>query len=109
MFSPVLVGCAIAADAHRRRRRIRKAGMPFTGACRRTNSQGRLRLRATASVEFGGFRAFRAVVKVASLRLRIGAGARGESGMRDSSGEAASLRHAANVDAGLRSAVPRST
>ena len=45
--------------------------MPFTGACRRTNSQGRLRaLRATASVEFGGFRAFRAGVKVASLRLQ---------------------------------------
>lgn len=50
--------------------------MPFTGACRRTNSQGRLRLRATASAEFGGFPAFRAGVKVASLRLRIGAGAR---------------------------------
>ena len=51
--------------------------MPFTGAYRRTNSQGRLRaLGATASVEFGGFRAFRAVVKVASLRLRNGADAR---------------------------------
>jgi hypothetical protein len=63
--------------------------MPFTGACRQTNSQGRLRAearegRATASVEFGGFRAFRDGVKVASPRLPIGADARertpGESG-----------------------------
>jgi hypothetical protein len=79
--------------------------MPFTGACRRTNSQGRLRARrATASVEFGGFRAFRADVKVASLRLQIGAGAREKSGVTARSRSAASTLHAANVDAGMRSA-----
>jgi hypothetical protein len=86
VFPPVFNGCAIAADAHRERRRMRKAGMPFTGACRRTNSQGRLRpvtrLRVTgamASVEFGGFRDFRDGVKVASLRLPMDVAARGKA------------------------------
>jgi hypothetical protein len=37
------------------------------------------RSRATASVEFGGFRDARAVVKVASLRLQIGAATQGEN------------------------------
>jgi len=82
--------------------------MPFTGACRRTNSQGRLRaLRATASVEFGGFRAFLAGVKVASLRLQNGAVARekhggatrssvllGRSGPESSGGQPCELRRA---------------
>ena len=72
--------------------------MPFTGAYRRTNSQGRLRaLRATASVEFVGFRAFRAVVKVASLRLRNGADARRENGITIGGGSAASTQHAAKL------------
>ncbi len=84
--------------------------MPFTGARRRTNSQGRLRgkaheERATASVEFGGFRAFRAGVKVAH---RLGcemAQARGESGVTARSGSAASPHHAANVDADVRASM----
>jgi hypothetical protein len=81
--------------------------MPFTGTYRRTNSQGRLRAkareggRATASAEFGGFRAFRAVVKVASLRLRTGANVRGEIPCDRSNGSRALVEiHAASHGAG---------
>ena len=76
--------------------------MPFTGTYRRTNSQGRLRaLGATASVEFVGFRAFRAVVKVASLRLRTGANVRGEIPCDRSNGSRALVEiHAASHGAG---------
>jgi hypothetical protein len=63
-------GCAVASG---------RRGSPLPKPCEATIRKGVCApKRATPSAEFGGFRAFRDGVKVASLRLQFGAGAQGE-------------------------------